>query len=186
MVGRTAVILDRDGVLVVPEFREGRSFAPRRLDELSFYPDASSGVHALKAAGLVVVVATNQPDVGAGRVERTVIDAMHERLRDEMPVDDVEVCCDTRETATERRKPGAGMFKSAARNWNIDLEVSYVVGDRASDIEAGNRVGCAGVFIDRGYTAETKPVSQAATVQEFSEAVAWILEEEARRQALAR
>jgi len=170
-----AVFLDRDGVIVVPEFRDGRSFAPRRLEDFSFYPDAGEGVQALKQADLLVIVATNQPDVGAGRLAPETLEIMHDRVRNELGVDDIEVCCDTRERATERRKPGAGMLVSAARNWNIDLAASYVVGDRATDIEAGARVGCTTVFIDRGYTAEAAPVAQAATVSEFSEAVSWIL-----------
>src|SRR3546814_5963153 len=65
---RKAVILDRDGVLNVPEFRDGRSYAPRRLDDFVLYPDAIRSVAQLRAAGFVVVVATNQPDVGAGLV----------------------------------------------------------------------------------------------------------------------
>lgn len=176
MVGTKAkaVILDRDGVLVVPEFREGRSFAPKRLKDLEFYPDAVQAVCRLKAMGFVVIVATNQPDVGKGLVDEAVISAMHARLREAMPVDDVEVCYDTRDAPTERRKPGAGMLFSAARNWNIDLGASYVVGDRATDIEAGVRAGCTNIFIDRHYSAEPKPTAQSVTVLELAEAVRWI------------
>ena len=176
-----AVFLDRDGVLVVPEFRDGRSFAPRRLEDLEFYVDAASAVSDLKAMGFVVVVVTNQPDVGAGLVDRSVVDAMHDRLRAVIAVDDIEVCCDTRETATDRRKPGTGMFVSAADTWNIDPGASYIVGDRASDIEAGVSFGGTTIFIDRGYTAEAKPTAQSATVSELAEAVAWIAEEEKSR-----
>ena len=178
-----AVFLDRDGVLVVPEFRDGRSFAPKRLEDLEFYPDAAQGVANLKTLGFIVIVATNQPDVGKGKVAEAVIDAMHAELRAAMPVDDIEVCYDTRERATERRKPGAGMLINAARNWNIDLEGSYVVGDRATDIEAGERAGCTTVFIDRGYSSELKPTTQSATVLELAEAVRWIAAREQARQA---
>lgn len=181
-----AVFLDRDGVLVVPEFRDGRSFAPRRLEDLEFYPDAGTAVSDLKSMGFLVVVVTNQPDVGAGLVQRSVVDAMHDRLRAAIGVDDIEVCCDTRETATDRRKPGTGMFLSAADTWNIDPEASYVVGDRSSDIEAGVSFGGTTIFIDHGYTAEAKPTAQAATVKDLAEAVAWIADEERAREAAPR
>jgi D-glycero-D-manno-heptose 1,7-bisphosphate phosphatase len=149
-----AVFLDRDGVLVVPERRDGRSYAPRRLEDLAFYPDAAPAVARLKAAGFVVIVFTNQPDVGAGLVARETVEAMHERLRREIPVDDIEVSYLTREQARaqadQRRKPGTGMLLDAARRWQLDLGGSYVVGDRASDIEAGTRAGCTSLFIDLG------------------------------------
>lgn len=178
-----AVFLDRDGVIVVPEFRDGRSYAPKRLEDLVFYDDAAGSVADLKRMGFLVIVATNQPDVGKGLVERPVLDAMHARLRDVMPVDDIEVCTDTQDEATERRKPGAGMLLDAARNWNIDLGHSYVVGDRATDITAGERAGCTTIFIDRGYTSEQKPTTQAITVHDLSEAVRWIAGREQMSQA---
>ena len=174
-----AVFLDRDGVLTVPEFRNGRSYAPKTLEALEFYADAPAAVNTLKDAGFVLVVVTNQPDVGAGLVDRGVIDEMHARLRQTMAVDDVEVSTETREQAqglpTDRRKPGTGMLMSAAKRWNIDLKSSYMVGDRASDVEAGLAAGCSCVFIDLGYSSELMATGQRATVSSVSEAAAWIL-----------
>lgn len=174
-----AVFLDRDGVLTVPEFRNGRSYAVQTLDKLEFYPDAPGAVAALKEAGFVLIVVTNQPDVGAGQMERSVVDVMHERLRDAMPVDDVEVAIETRQQAqgltTDRRKPGIGMLMSAAKRWNLDLKSSYMVGDRASDVEAGLAAGCTSVFIDLGYESEPVAAGQAVTVSSLSEAAAWIV-----------
>ena len=63
---KRAVFLDRDGVLTIPEFRDGRSFAPTRLADFRIYEDAAAAVDALKKAGYVVIVVTNQPDVGTG------------------------------------------------------------------------------------------------------------------------
>ncbi len=170
-----AVFLDRDGVLTVPMFRDGRSYAPRRLEDLKFYPDAELAVRELKAAGFLTIVVTNQPDVGAGLVDASVVEAMHDCLRSHMAIDDIEVCTESREQATERRKPGAGMLLDAAERWRIDLGQSYLIGDRASDIEAAQRAGCKGIWIDLGYTSEPAPTGQSATVQSVSDAVRWIL-----------
>jgi D-glycero-D-manno-heptose 1,7-bisphosphate phosphatase len=174
---RRAVFLDRDGVLTIPEFRNGRSYAPRRLEDFRLYPDAVKSVKDLKAAGFVVIVVTNQPDVGAGLVAIDVIEEMHRRLRDAVAIDDIEVCYETHEQATERRKPGPGMLFDAARTWSIDVSGSYLVGDRASDVEAARRAGCTALFIDLAYE-EPLPVGQAATVGSLREATDWILRRE--------
>lgn len=178
---RKAVFLDRDGVLTVPEFRDGRSYAPRTLEAFRVYDDAATAVRTLRDAGFLTVVVTNQPDVGAGHVPRSVVDAMHDRLRKAVAVDDIEVCCDTRAAATDRRKPGAGMLRDAAARWNIDLAASYMVGDRASDVEAGRAAGCTSLFVDLGYTAEPAPCGQVATLPSLAAAADWILAEEGRR-----
>lgn len=174
-----AVFLDRDGVLTIPEFRNGRSYAAQSLETFKFYPNAADAVKRLKQAGLTIIVVTNQPDVGAGLVPRSLIDTMHERLRIAMPVDDVEVAIETRQqakgTLTDRRKPGIGMLMSAAKRWNIDLNSSYMVGDRASDVEAGLAAGCTSIFIDLGYTSELVATGQAATVSSVGEAADWIV-----------
>ncbi len=176
---RRAVFIDRDGVLTIPEFRDGRSFAPRTFAAFRIYPGAAEAVRALKDAGFIVVVVTNQPDIGAGLVDARIVDEMHDQLRAAMPVDDIEVSTETRAQAatsgTDRRKPGIGMLTSAVKRWKIDLESSYMIGDRASDVEAGIRAGCKCVFIDLGYTGETAPTEQSATVASVSEAAAWIL-----------
>jgi D-glycero-D-manno-heptose 1,7-bisphosphate phosphatase len=174
---RRAVFLDRDGVLTIPEFRNGRSYAPRRLEDFRLYPDAVKSVQDLKAAGFVVIVVTNQPDVGAGLVDIGVIEEMHRRLRNAVAVDDIEVCYETSEQASERRKPGPGMLIDAARTWAIDISASYLVGDRASDVEAAERAGCTALFIDLAYE-EPLPVAQAVTVGSLREATDWILRRE--------
>lgn len=171
---RPAVFLDRDGVLTIPEFRNGRSFAPRTLDAFALYPDAAASVRDLKRAGFIVIVVTNQPDVGAGLVAQSVVEDMHARLRATVDVDDIEVCYETREQASERRKPGAGMLVDAARAWSIDLAASYMVGDRDSDVEAAHRAGCTAVFVDLGYS-EPRPSGQAVSVRSLREATDWIL-----------
>ena len=131
-----AAFLDRDGVLVVPTFRDGRRFAPTSLEEFAIYPGAAQSVMRLKQAGFKIVVVTNQPDVGAGLVERSVVEEMHARLKREMPLDDIKVCFHTTEQNCHCRKPKPGMLQAAAAELDLDLAESVMVGDRVSDIEA--------------------------------------------------
>lgn len=172
---RRAAFLDRDGVLNVPEFKNGRSYAPRRIEEFRLYPDAAESVSRLKAAGYAVIVVTNQPDVGLGLMSRETLTQMHRRLVRETGVDAVEVCTSPREAPCRRRKPEPGMLIDAALAGRIDLAASVMVGDRAGDVAAGRAAGCKTVFVDRGYDAEEPPTDQDATVASLHEAVDWIL-----------
>src|SRR5436309_2076746 len=134
---RRAVFLDRDGVLVVPVFRDGRSFAPLNLGEYRFYPEAADCLQRLKQVGWALVVVTNQPDVGAGRVQREVVEEMHRRLAEALPVDAIKACFHTRDDHCACRKPEPGMLFTAASELGIDLSASFMVGDRRSDSGAG-------------------------------------------------
>jgi D-glycero-D-manno-heptose 1,7-bisphosphate phosphatase len=169
-----AVFLDRDGVLVIPEFRDGRSFAPTRLEAYKFYPEAFEALSRLKTAGYKLVVVTNQPDVGKGLIPRDVADEMHDRLRQAMPIDLIKACFHSQAANCDCRKPKPGMLLEAARELQIDLVQSYMVGDRASDVEAGEAAGCSTVFIDLDYR-EQRPVAPIFTVRSIAEAVDCIL-----------
>jgi len=173
-----AVFLDRDGVLNIPEFRDGRSWAPRKVEDFVLYPDAAEAVQRLKRAGFLIVVVTNQPDVGNGKVPAHMIESMHTILAQNIVIDRIEVCFDTRQQATRRRKPQPGMLEDAAQVLDIALEKSFMVGDRVGDIEAGKAARCfASIFIDRGYTHDGKVEGQAITVANLGGAADWILKQ---------
>lgn len=149
-----AVFLDRDGVLVVPEFREGRSFAPREIADFRLYEDAAPCLERMKAAGFRLVVVTNQPDVGNGLVERAVVDEMHRRLAAALPIEAIEVCYHAPVDNCDCRKPKPGMLHRAAHRLGLDCARSIMIGDRASDVAAGRAAGCRTIFIDLGYRGE--------------------------------
>lgn len=172
--GKKAVFLDRDGVIVVPNFRDGRSFAPRRIEDFEFYPDARDSLNLLKAAGYVLVVVSNQPDVGAGMISDTVMAEMNRRLLDSFPIDAIKICTHTRDAMCLCRKPAPGLLIEAGRELALSLSDSFMVGDRSSDVEAGQAAGCRTVFIDLDYN-EPKPSSPTFTVRSISEAAKVVL-----------
>ena len=169
-----AVFLDRDGVLTVPQFRDGRSYAPRRLTDFRLYDGADRSLTALKEAGFFLIVVTNQPDVGNGLVDRAVVEEMHSRLKELLPVDAIEVCYHRQSDHCECRKPKPGMLRRAAQRLGIECTASFMIGDRASDIEAGRRVGCRTVFIDLGYVGE-RPMAPDFVASSIGEAARVIL-----------
>ena len=128
----------------------------------------------MRAAGYVIVIATNQPDVATGKQSREVVDAMHDRLRRELAVDDIRVCFHVDADGCACRKPRPGMLVEAARQWNLDLAASVMVGDRWRDIAAGRAAGCRTAFIDYGY-AEPRPEAPDIIVDSLSAASRWIL-----------
>jgi D-glycero-D-manno-heptose 1,7-bisphosphate phosphatase len=146
-----AVFLDRDGVLNEAVVREGRPYPPGRLEDLKLVPDAPEALARLKAAGFLLLVVTNQPDVAKGTQSRTVVEAINATLRAALPIDDFFVCWHDDRDACSCRKPKPGLLLDAAARYGIDLAASFMVGDRWRDIDAGAAAGCRTVLIERDY-----------------------------------
>src|SRR3954451_4362569 len=167
-VGRTivkrAVFLDRDGVLVETDVRDGAAYAVTTLAEFRVVPGAAAEVARLHAAGLVCVVFTNQPEVARGTIAPGVIDAMHGALRAALPVDDVDGCPHDDADDCACRKPRPGMLRAAAARWDVSLADSFVIGDRWRDIDAGRAAGCYTVLLERDYSGAAVADAQVATL----------------------
>jgi D-glycero-D-manno-heptose 1,7-bisphosphate phosphatase len=176
MALRPAVFLDRDGTLNVQIVRDGKPFAAERLEEFRLFEGVPESCRALKKAGFLLVVATNQPEVGRGTIPEAVVDAMHARLLELIPeIDRIEACYDPgRGEKSLRRKPEPGMLLDAAKALGIDLPRSWMIGDRWRDVDCGRRAGVRTVFIDFGYSDEFNSRPDY-TVKSLPEAVSLIL-----------
>jgi D-glycero-D-manno-heptose 1,7-bisphosphate phosphatase len=149
---RAAIFLDRDGVINRAVVRAGKPYPPASLDEFVLLDGVEEACRLLKLAGFLLVVVTNQPDVGRGTQSIQAVEEMHSAMCGALPIDRVEVCYDADDTiGSNRRKPRPGMLLDAARELNIDLSRSIMIGDRWRDIDCGNAAGCMTVFIDYGY-----------------------------------
>lgn len=171
---RRAVFLDRDGVLNESIVRNGRPYAPTSLAEFRILPGTREALERLRSAGFLLIVATNQPDVGRGATPRELVDSIHEELAAALPLDDVRVCFDPDEKTSRHYKPKPGMLLDAAEDHGIDLAHSYMVGDRWRDVGCGHAAGCFTVFIDYGYD-ERLTVPPDARCGSLGEAVDIIL-----------
>lgn len=168
------MFLDRDGVINRAIVRDGKPYPPHNIDDLEILPGVPEALARLRLAGFYLVVVTNQPDVARGTQRREVIDAMHASLAAALPIDEFRVCDHDDRDDCVCRKPKPGMLDAAARDADLNLSDSVMVGDRWRDVEAGRRAGCRTVFIDREY-AEARPDRPDATVASLPEAVDWIL-----------
>ena len=173
-----AVFLDRDGVINRAVVREGHPYPPSTVETLECLPGVAEAINDLRHAGFRIIVVTNQPDVGKGLQRREVVEAMHERLRRLLPLDDIKVCYHIDEDGCSCRKPKPGMLLTAAQEWVLDLPRCVMVGDRWRDIEAGKAVDCQTIWIRSRYTE--RPVEHPdAVVNSLAEASSWVLEREA-------
>ena len=155
-MSRAAVFLDRDGVLI----REVGLLT--RCEDVELLPGAASAVRDLRAAGFVVVVVTNQTVVARGLASMADVEKVHSHVQAMLGTFDAGIdafyYCPHHPQATlpefrvdcDCRKPRPGMLLRAAAEHDLDLGRSYMVGDRISDIAAGNRAGCYTIQVRTG------------------------------------
>jgi D-glycero-D-manno-heptose 1,7-bisphosphate phosphatase len=170
--GRAAVFLDRDGVLNRAIVRNGRPYAPTRVEDLEVLPGVPEALARLR--GLLRLVVTNQPDVARGKTTQAAVDAMHARLRELLPIDAIYACTCVEGPGCDCYKPRPDMLIRAAAEWGVDFGKSFMIGDRWRDVGAGKAAGCRTIFIDYNY-AERRPDSPDFVVQNLGQAVDIVL-----------
>jgi D-glycero-D-manno-heptose 1,7-bisphosphate phosphatase len=154
---RPAVFIDRDGTLTE---EVGYVNHPSRLRLL---PRSAMAVRRLNEAGIAAVVATNQAGIARGYFSEDVMNAVHERLVEQLKdagahLDGLYVCPHhpTEGVAPFRadcdcRKPKPGLLLRAARELDLDLSDSCIVGDKSSDLLAAHPVGARAILVLTGY-----------------------------------
>jgi D-glycero-D-manno-heptose 1,7-bisphosphate phosphatase len=168
-----AIFLDRDGTLM------------RDVDYCSKAADVEllEGVHKLlpklKRAGFKLIIVTNQSGIGRGYFTEGDFWSVQYELEKQLGpgvIDATYFCADTPQNASNRRKPNPGMLLEAAREWGIDLKQSYMVGDKASDTQAGIRAGVRATIL-YGSDDRRAPTGSDATfvAKDFNEVVKFIL-----------
>ncbi|HTD14350.1 MAG TPA: HAD family hydrolase [Chthoniobacterales bacterium] len=133
-----AVFLDRDGTLMLdPGY-------PSKPEQVQLLAGVKQGLTSLRSAGFTLVIVTNQSGIGRGFFTETDFWAVQTRLGALLGEDLINTtyfCPDHPEKATDRRKPGPGMLFEAARDLDVSLSESFMIGDKESDIEAGLNAG---------------------------------------------
>lgn len=168
-----AVFLDRDGILNKAVIIDRKPFPPVTIKELEIPEGVKEGLLLLKKAGYLLIVITNQPDVSRKTTTEKCVSEMNEFLRNELPLDDIFCCFHDGNDNCSCRKPKPGMVFSASKKWNIDLSMSFLIGDRWRDIETGKNSGVRTILIDYHY--DEKYVKPDFSCQDFTEATNIIL-----------
>lgn len=173
-MGRSAVFLDRDGVINLAVVRDGRPFPPASIAELQINPDAYFTLPRLRSLGFLLIVVTNQPDVRRGTQTLAAVEQMHAELAAKLPLDDFFCCYHDDGDGCACRKPLPGLILQAAARHEITLENSFLIGDRWRDVDAGVAAGVRTVWLDYGYQERHPRHEPSARVASLSEAAEWI------------
>ncbi|MGK5094541.1 HAD-IIIA family hydrolase [Deltaproteobacteria bacterium TL4] len=170
-----AVFLDRDGVLNESAVINGKAYAPRSLAEFYINPQAIEFIPLLKQAGFLLIVVSNQPDVGNGKTKQEIVESMNQQLQRTLSLDSIKMCYHSQRDECFCRKPKAGMLLEAASELDIDFQQSYMIGDRWSDVVAGNITGCYTLWLNLGYTEPIteRPGMEVSSLKEAVEHILW-------------
>jgi D-glycero-D-manno-heptose 1,7-bisphosphate phosphatase len=170
---RPTIFLDRDGVII-----ENREAYVRTWEDVAFIPGALAALAQAAATPYAIVLVTNQAGIGKGVIPATVSDSINQRIREEIEraggrVDGIYVCPHTDVDDCECRKPRPGMLLQAARELDLDLSQSWMIGDALTDMQAGQAAGVKTLLVLTGrgpkyqaaYGAECVPDVAAALTQ---------------------
>lgn len=165
-----AVFWDRDGVVneVVID-PDGYHRSPRALSELVLREGIQEAVEAARRLGYLNIVITNQPEVTRGLIARDELEKIHSFLQQSLHIDDVFTCLHDESDECECRKPKPGMLLNAAKKWNIDPGQSFMVGDRAKDVEAGKSAGVKTVILDMPYNSDVAADVRITSLQDLAQ-----------------
>lgn len=175
---KKAVFLDRDGVLNKCLLRDGKPYPPSSLEQLEILFGVESSAKRLKENGFLLVVVTNQPDVARGTMSKETVEDINRFLKIKLNIDEFRTCYHDSKDGCSCRKPLPGAILDASQSWGIDLSLSFMVGDRWRDVEAGQAAGVKTVFIDYGYH-EKQPLRFDFKASSLLEALPFILGEKA-------
>jgi D-glycero-D-manno-heptose 1,7-bisphosphate phosphatase len=152
-----AVFLDRDGV-INRKLPEGQYITC--WEDFQFLPGVVEGIAELNRAGIRVIVVTNQRCVAKGLLSEAELNRLHAKMSEELAhggarIDGIYYCPHDLDAACDCRKPAPGMLLEAARSHHLDLAASWMIGDSASDIQAGRAARCRTVQVLESSSAET-------------------------------
>lgn len=195
MSGERAAFVDRDGTIneLVPDPRTGQPESPLRVEDVALIPGAAGALRELAGAGWLLVGVSNQPAAAKGTVPSERLAEVQARVLELLAaegarLDGFRICPHHPEAIVPElagpcdcRKPAPGMLIDAARELNIDLERSWMIGDTDTDVLAGAAAGCRTVLIEQEASGHKRKgaVEPDAVRPDLRAAAALLLGEEA-------
>jgi len=185
-----AVFLDRDGTIIEDT---GYVAGPERV---KFLPGSSQAIKLLNENGFKVIVVSNQAGVARGYFDEDMVQATNRYIQAALAeqgacIDMFYYCPHHKDGVVEEyrhecyfRKPSPGMIEQGGRDFNIDLQQSFVIGDHYSDVAAGYRAGCRTVLLGDGNSGdEEMTIRPDRIASDLKEAVDWVLKVCSREEA---
>lgn len=168
---RRFVLLDRDGTIIA----EKNYLSDHNKVEL--LGNAALGLRKLKKLGFGLLVITNQAGIGRGYFSLDDLNLIHQKMVDLLAkegvvIDGIYFCPHTPEDNCSCRKPKLGLIENATSQYNFAPKLSFVIGDKAVDIEMGKAAGATTLLVRTGYGAnlDNKKVKADYLVDDLLEA----------------
>ena len=141
------IFIDRDGTLI-----EEVNFLSR-LDDLRFFSYTNEAIRLLKENGFLIIVVTNQSGIGREIFAESAMHDIHAQIQTDLneKLDAFYFCPHLPTDGCACRKPNLGMIEAACASFNIDLENSWMIGDKAIDVETGFNAGIKTALVLTGY-----------------------------------
>jgi D-glycero-D-manno-heptose 1,7-bisphosphate phosphatase len=144
---REAIFIERDGILNLDRVERGQPLPPLVLEQMEPKTEAIEPLRELKAAGFLLIATTNQPGLSLGSLSRRELDRMHAVLSQMFCLDDFFICPHSADDCCPCRKPKSGLLTEAAFKWHINMERSFVLGNKWQDAQAAHTVGCTSILL---------------------------------------
>jgi D-glycero-D-manno-heptose 1,7-bisphosphate phosphatase len=178
---RPAVFLDRDGTIC-----EEVGYL-NHISRFRMFDFAAAAIRKLNEARVAVFVVTNQSGVGRGLFPESLVEQVHAEMKRQLAgvgarLEDIYYCPHRADDGCDCRKPKPGLLERAAREHQLDLRRSVIVGDRHADVELAHRVGGRSVLVETGYgrgelewNAAKWTARPDHIAQDLAHSVEWIL-----------
>ncbi len=155
-----ALFLDRDGILDELVFYENTAEweAPRTLDDVQMIDGVTAPLQRFAAAGWLLVIVTNQPSAAKGKTTLEALRDVHARVVASLgvPIARSYECFHHPRDGCACRKPSPYFLREAARELDVDLAASWMVGDQDSDLACGRAAGCRVALIEHPGSANKR------------------------------
>lgn len=182
-MNKVAVFLDRDGTI-----NEQMGYI-NHLSRLVLLPQTIPAIRRLNQAGLKVVAVTNQSGAARGYFPVSLVAEVHAHLENLLAasgahLDGIYACLHGPDEGCACRKPKPGLIRQAARELDLELARSYLVGDRLLDVQTAAQAGVKGILVLTGYgrgeyeyLAPTSQVKPAYVATDLLDAADWIIKD---------
>jgi D-glycero-D-manno-heptose 1,7-bisphosphate phosphatase len=170
-----AIFLDRDGVI-----NEESPDYIKSWEEFHFLPGSLEAIKLLSLSDFKVFVVTTASGIARKFFTEADLTRIHETMLKEIRknggrIDGIYYCPHLPKDLCKCRKPETGLFEQALENYDIDIENSYIIGDKGSDIEAGKRFGCKTIRVRTGYGSSYSGPEPDFVAQDLLEAAKYIV-----------
>jgi len=149
-MGRSAIFLDRDGIVNKAIIIDGKPHSPKYLNEVVLIKGIEKLLKYLSKKYLLIGV-TNQPEISRGTLELQEVNRINNYLKTSLSITEFYTCPHDDKDNCSCRKPETGLLLKAAKEYNIDLSDSWLIGDRWRDMEAGRKAGCKTIWLNYKY-----------------------------------